>query len=110
MSVTPQDFADYANEGVLEDGMSEALEQGYALVDEYVRANVPDDLILPGSIQDQAIIAAASHMWDLRRSPNGQMNSAFGNGEVAAPIRISRDPLASVRPLLAQWVTPLGFA
>ena len=110
MSVTPQSFADYANEGSLEDGMADSLEQARALVEEYARANVPADIFLPDSIYDQAVLAAASHLWDQRQSPNGQLNSAFGNGEVAAPIRISRDPLAPVRPLLAQWVTPLGFA
>lgn len=110
MSVTAQDFADYANQGNLDPAMDRIITQAADLVDEYMRANVPEGVMVPPSIEDQAIIEAAANLWDRRLAPGGQLNQAFGDGEVAAPIRISRDPLAPVRPLLAQWTTPLGFA
>lgn len=110
MSVTAEDFAKYLNQGAVEAGMDDALATATAAVDEYVRANVPSDLPVPTPILDQAVIEAASNLWDRRNAPGGQLTAGYADPDVGAPVRVSRDLLAPVRPLLAQWVTPLGFA
>lgn len=108
--VTVQDLANYINQGAIEDGMADDLAVATELVLEYVSAHVPTAVHVPDAVHDRAVVLAAENLWGRRQAPTGQLNEAWGNGEVAAPIRVSRDALAPVYPLLAQWTTPLGFA
>ena len=75
------------------------------LVTEYV-ASAADDVTVPVDMVDQAWLACAVELWNLRKAPNGVLNQQFGtlDGGQPVPIRISGDPLRPVRPLLATWI------
>lgn len=73
-----------------------------ALVNDLIAAaNVPDE------IRDRCHLEAASELFHRRQAPNGI--SQFATPEGAAPVRIARDPLTGVYPLIARYL-PLGFA
>ena len=77
------------------------LEQGTALVDQLSgSASVPD------VIREAAILTAARELETRVKSPGG-IFAAFGDQDGA--IRLARDPLGPVRPLLAPYL-PGGFA
>lgn len=61
---------------------------------------------VPREILTEAIIIAAGELHTRRKSPGGVF-AAFGDQE--APIRLARDPLTLVYPLLRPFL-PLGIA
>jgi hypothetical protein len=87
------------------------------LVNKWIADNVPDAEIVPDHDEvpevmfDQAVLTAAADIWHQSKAPNGVVNQQFqpgiGTADLAAtPIRISRDPLRGVRPLLSLWIGP----
>jgi len=77
-----------------------------ALVDDYV-ASAAEGIVVPELMVDQAWLACAVELFNLRKAPNGVLNQQYegvDGGVQSAPIRISGDPLRPVRPLLAPWI------
>lgn len=66
---------------------------------------------VPEVIDDGAVLACAEDIWTRTKSQNGIMLTNYEGAEDGGTvIRVGRDPLAPVRPLLAPWYPPLGFA
>lgn len=66
---------------------------------------------VPEEIDDGAVLACAEDIWNRTKSTNGVMMTNYdGPEDSGVVIRVGRDPLAPVRPLLAPWYAPLGFA
>lgn len=64
-------------------------------------------IVVPALMVDQALLACAVELFNLRQAPNGVLNQqyeAFDGGAQSIPIRISGDPMRPVRPLLAPWI------
>ena len=63
----------------------------------------------PSAIVDRAILEVGADLWARRNAPNGIANTQFvaaDGGAASAPVRIARDPMASVYKILGRWVTP----
>ncbi|MFN9113403.1 MAG: hypothetical protein ACK5XN_25305 [Bacteroidota bacterium] len=72
--------------------IEECLDAGKALVNNYV-----GDAEVPSHIHFQAELIAASELFHRRSAPNGIAQFASMDGQ---PVRVGRDPLAAVYPLL----------
>lgn len=68
--------------------------------------------VVPEVIDDSAVLACAEDIWVRTKAQNGIVLTNYDSGEDGAGVvvRIGRDPLVPVRPLLAPWYPPLGFA
>lgn len=66
---------------------------------------------VPAEPLDNAVMACAEDIWNRTKSENGVMLTSYQPGDdgPGVVIRIGRDPLAPVRPLLALWI-PTVFA
>lgn len=71
-----------------------------------------EPITIPDSIRDDAVRVCAVDLFNRAKAPNGVLMSQFDpTGEGAGVvIQANRDPLLSVRPILAPWTVPLGFA
>ena len=83
------------------------IEVADALVGEYV-ASAAEGVTVPEPMIDQAWLACAVELFNLRKAPNGVLNQQYAavdsGGVQSVPIRISGDPLRPVRPLLSTWI------
>jgi hypothetical protein len=61
-------------------------------------------LTVPVALRDQAILIASSELFHRRSAPNGVAQFASFDG---APIRVAKDPMNAVYPLLQRYV---GYA
>ncbi len=59
---------------------------------------------VPAEIHDQSILICASELYHRRSAPNGIAQFASMDGQ---PVRVARDPMTSVYPLLQRYV---GYA
>ena len=96
MSVTLAEFQAYVGTDETEFPL-EALTAGLALVDNYIG----DCSTVPDAVKDQAVLIASSELFHRRSAPNGIAQFASMDG---APVRVARDPLTSVYPLLLRFV------
>lgn len=87
--------------------IAECLGFGQSVVDTFT-VRVPAGKI-PDPILDEAVLAAASDQFQRRKAPNGVLNQVYDTGDTLMPVRISRDPFDSVRPILAPWVPKRGL-
>ena len=96
MAVTLEEFQAYVgtDETVFP---QECLTAGSALVSAYIG----EIDTVPVSIEDQAILIASSELFHRRSAPNGVAQFASFDG---APIRVAKDPMNAVYPLLTRWV------
>ena len=78
----------------------ECLTSGTALVERYIGQIVS----IPASIKDQSILIASSELFHRRSAPNGVAQFASFDG---APIRVAKDPMNAVYPLLMPYT---GYA
>lgn len=78
----------------------ECLDGGLALVERYIG----DATNVPAVIKDQATYIASSELFHRRSAPNGVAQFASFDG---APVRVAKDPLNAVYPLLLPYV---GYA
>lgn len=94
-----------AGSSTSEEYLSAILEQAEERLAEYVGA-LADGVTIPELSFDEAVLACAVEIFNIRRAPNGVLNQTFdtGEGSVAVPVRISGDPLRPVRPLLSPWI------
>jgi len=99
MSVTLEKFQAYV--GTDETTFpQECLTAGLALVEGYIGAVTT----VPASVKDQATLIASSELFHRRSAPNGVAQFASFDGN---PVRVAKDPLNAVYPLLLRYV---GFA
>lgn len=78
----------------------ECLNSGLALVERYI-GEVES---VPAEVKDQAVYIASSELYHRRSAPNGVAQFASIDG---SPVRIARDPMGAVYPLLQPYV---GYA
>ena len=94
-----EEFKAYIGTDEDSDFVEQALDAGHALVDNYQgEADVPTDL------HRIAILQVASEIFHRRSAPNGIAQFASMDG---SPIRVAKDPMASVYALLLPYV---GYA
>lgn len=77
----------------------ECLDAGDALITRYIGSKT-----VPTNVRDQAVYIASSELYHRRSAPNGVAQFASMDG---SPVRIARDPLGAVYPLLQPYV---GYA
>lgn len=99
MAVTLAEFQAYVGTDET-DFPQECLTSGLALVERYIGTVT----IVPAAIKDQAVYIASSELFHRRSAPNGVAQFASMDG---SPVRIARDPLGAVYPLLQAYV---GYA
>lgn len=96
MSITLEEFQAYV--GTDETTFpQECLTAGLAMVTKYLGAVTT----VPVSIQDQATLIVSSELFHRRSAPNGVAQFASMDG---APVRVARDPMNAVYPLLLPFV------
>jgi hypothetical protein len=96
MAVTLEEFQAYV--GTDETTFpQECLTSGLALVTRYI-GEVED---IPTAIQDQAVLIASSELFHRRSAPQGVAQFASMDG---TPVRVARDPMIAVYPLLQPYV------
>jgi len=78
----------------------ECLDAGLALVTRYVGSVST----VPAALKDQATLIASSELFHRRSAPNGVAQFASFDG---APVRVAKDPLGAVYPLLLPYT---GYA
>ena len=78
----------------------ECLTSGLALVEAYIGEVVT----VPVAIKDQSVLIASSELYHRRSAPNGVAQFASFDG---SPIRVAKDPMNAVYPLLQRYV---GYA
>jgi hypothetical protein len=98
MSVTVEQLQDYV--GTKEEGafIEGCLSSATLLVNNYIKTAA-----VPANIKDQAILTAASELFHRRSAPNGVAQFASLDGN---PVRIAKDPMNAVYPLLLPFVRP----
>jgi hypothetical protein len=78
------------------DFLHSCIEQGQALVVAYVgRHSVPD------TVFESCVLQVAAEVFHRRQAPNGIAQFSTMDG---APIRVARDPMTSVYPILGRYV------
>lgn len=70
-----------------------------ALVAQYVGT-----VEVPQAILDGATLDVGSELYHRRNSPSGI--AQFATAGDASPVRLARDPMTSVYPVLARWISP----
>ena len=60
------------------------------------------DAVVPASAKNRAILEAGSELFHRRNAPNGLAQYQGFDG--VAPVRIARDPLVGVYPILSRWL------
>ena len=96
-NLTLSDLQAYIGTDETGDFINSCLDSGEYLVDKYIGsvATVPED------IHDQAVLICASELFHRRSAPNGIAQFASMDG---SPVRVAKDPMGSVYPLLLPWV------
>jgi hypothetical protein len=98
MAVTLEEFQAYV--GTDETTFpQECLTAGHALVTKYIGQST-----VPVSLHDQSVLITSSELFHRRSAPNGVAQFASFDG---APIRVAKDPMNAVYPLLQRYV---GYA
>jgi hypothetical protein len=97
MSVTLSDLKAYIGTDETGDFIETCLEGGRKLVENYIGEVVS----VPESIKDQSVLIASSELFHRRSAPNGIAQFASMDGQ---PVRVGKDPLAAVYPLLQPFV------
>jgi hypothetical protein len=99
-SLTLSDLQAYIGTEETGDFINSCLTAGENLVDNYIG----DLTTVPEQIHDQAVLICASELFHRRSAPNGIAQFASMDG---SPIRVGKDPMTAVYPLLLPYV---GYA
>ena len=97
-SVTLSDLQAYIGTEETGDFIESCLSAGNAMVGNYIGAV---DTV-PGEVHNQAILICASELYHRRSAPNGIAQFASMDG---SPIRVGKDPMTAVYPLLLPFVS-----
>ena len=92
---------EYVNSEARDDELAHALEEAIVLVMHYIGG-----VEVPDTIRDRAILEAGSELYHRRNAPSGISQFATPDG---APVRVARDPLVGVYPILRPYIG-LGIA
>lgn len=96
-SLTLSDLQAYIGTDETGDFIVSCLDSGESLVDNYIGAIET----VPEHIHDQAVLICASEIFHRRSAPNGIAQFASMDG---SPIRVGKDPMTAVYPLLLPYV------
>jgi hypothetical protein len=96
MAVTLEEFQAYVGTDET-DFPEECLTSGLALVTRFIGAVTT----VPTAIKDQATLIASSELFHRRSAPQGVAQFASMDG---TPVRVARDPMIAVYPLLQPYV------
>jgi hypothetical protein len=97
VAVTLEEFKDYVGTKDATDFPELCLDAGNALVGRLIGTS--DEV--PADVHKQAILIAASEIFHRRNAPQGISQFADATG---TPIRVGRDPMAAVYPLLLPFI------
>lgn len=95
-----EEFKAYVGTDEASDFVEQCLDAGKQLVNAYIGA-IED---VPHEVHVQAILICASEFFHRRSAPNGVAQFASFDG---SPIRVAKDPMNAVYPLLQRFV---GYA
>lgn len=95
-----EEFKAYVGTDEDSDFVEQALDAGKQLVNAYI-GNIET---VPHEVHIQAILICASEIFHRRSAPNGVAQFASMDG---SPIRVAKDPMNAVYPLLQRFV---GYA
>lgn len=108
MTVVVEDLRTLVNTTLADSAiLTKSLAFGEQIVATYT-ARVAVGLI-PEVIRDEAVLTAAADQFHRRKAPNGVLNQVYEADGGAVPVRISRDPFASIKALLQPWVPSGGL-
>jgi hypothetical protein len=96
MAVTLEQFQAYVGTDET-DFPQECLTSGLALVTRFIGAVTT----VPTALKDQATLIASSELFHRRSAPQGVAQFASLDG---TPVRVARDPMIAVYPLLQPYV------
>jgi hypothetical protein len=96
MAVTLEQFQAYVGTDET-DFPQECLTSGLALVTRFIGAVTT----VPTALKDQATLIASSELFHRRSAPQGVAQFASMDG---TPVRVARDPMIAVYPLLQPYV------
>lgn len=96
MAVTLEEFQAYVGTDET-DFPQECLTSGLALVTRFIGTVTT----VPTAIKDQATLIASSELFHRRSAPQGVAQFASMDG---TPVRVARDPMIAVYPLLQPYV------
>lgn len=99
-AVTLEEFQAYVGTDETGDFIESCLSAGNAQVGAYIG----DIDTVPNEVHRQAILICASELFHRRSAPNGVAQFASFDG---SPIRVAKDPMNAVYPLLQRYV---GYA
>ncbi len=95
--VTVADLQAYIGTEETGDFIESCLSAGNAMVGNYIGAVAT----VPHEVHHQAILICASEIYHRRSAPNGIAQFASMDG---SPIRVAKDPMGAVYPLLLPYV------
>ncbi|MFV0315491.1 MAG: hypothetical protein ACK5O2_00820 [Microthrixaceae bacterium] len=96
-------LAEHLDIGPTEPGLTRSARSGHAKVAKYLADGGADLATIPDVIAEEAVIEAGAAVYYRRTARNGIVT--LGTGE-AIPMRIAKDPLSLVYPILAPYVKP----
>ena len=97
MALTVAQLATYVGASPDEAALTDALSEATTLVDDYL--GVAGRQSCPDNVKDLAVKQLGSELWARRNSPGGISQW----GPDGQPVRLARDPLTAVRPLLWRY-------
>lgn len=97
MAVSLTQLQSYIGTDESGDFITGCLNSGKALVENYIGAVET----VPNHVEDQAVLICASELFHRRSAPNGIAQFASMDG---SPIRVGKDPMTAVYPLLLPYV------
>lgn len=101
MGVTVEDVAGFVGCSPTEPVLPGVLAVAVTIVGEYLGVGARR---CPVVVQDQAVTQLAAEIWSRRNAPGGVLQ---WGAEGSAPVRLARDAMSSVEPLLRRY-RPLG--
>ena len=98
---TPDDLLNYVGGNQSDRDFAEkCLAQAIMLVNAYC-IRTPE---VPEEILDNAYLQVGSELFHRRNAPSGI--AQFSSLDGTSPVRVAKDPMTSVYPLLNRWVVP----
>jgi hypothetical protein len=101
MTITVVELRAYVGTDEDSDFIDSCLASGIAMVDRFIGTVTT----VPADVVDQAVLMASSELYHRRSAPNGVTQFATMDG--SAPVRVARDPLVAITPILLPFV---GYA
>lgn len=97
MTVSLQQLQDYIGTEETGDFITGCLNSAKSLVETYIGSIET----VPTHIEDQGVLICASELFHRRSAPNGIAQFASMDG---SPVRVAKDPMGAVYPLLLPYV------